>query len=508
MRLALQLGLLLVAPAFAADFTATILHVNDTHDNIEPFLIQGKPYGGMARLATLVDQYRKSDPNPLFLLAGDAFQGTFYFNVYEGLENAVLFNTMHLDAMVVGNHELDKGPANLASFLEAARFPVITANLDVSAEPALKGKLQKSLILTRGGERIGIVGGTTEYLNQISNPGPNIHLLPLAQSLQEEVNALEQQGVNKIVLLTHDSYAVDLDLAKTLHGIDVIVGGDSHTLLGTTTAPGWPSSLGPYPTVVDNPDGGKTLVVQSWHGERVLGRLQVTFDEQGRVKKWGDSQPIAVDESVPEEPEVKAIVATLKKPVTQLGSHKVAVAAEEIAQGAPLGALITDAMLAATASANVSVALLNPGAIRAGIKTGDITFGMAITVQPFNNTLIVLELSGSELKQVLEDGAAFKDGQPLWVSHGTRYAVDLSKPLGSRISDLTIQGRPVDPSTTYRVSVLDFMAGGGDNQVTLKNFKGKGIYWSLRDIDVLIDYLAAHSPVHAPTEQRVIRLGD
>jgi 5'-nucleotidase / UDP-sugar diphosphatase len=139
MRNTIALVLLSVAPSiFAADFTATILHVNDTHDRIEPTIIQGKPYGGMPRLATLIAQHRKADPNTIVLHAGDAFQGTFYFNVYEGLADVAFLNALHLDAMAVGNHEFDKGPATLGTFARHAQFPLLSSNLDVAAEPALK----------------------------------------------------------------------------------------------------------------------------------------------------------------------------------------------------------------------------------------------------------------------------------------------------------------------------------------------------------------------------------
>jgi len=110
-----------------------------------------------------------------------------------------------------------------------------------------------------------------------------VHLFDLYTSLQTEIDALTRTGVNKIVLLTHVGYPEEQELARKLHNVDVIVGGHSHTLLGATTAPGFPEPKGPYPTVIDNPDGGKTLVVQAWEGGRVLGRIQVTFDGKGHM---------------------------------------------------------------------------------------------------------------------------------------------------------------------------------------------------------------------------------
>ena len=503
MRLTLGLFFCLL-PAFAADFTATFLHVNDTHDRIEPTIIQGKPYGGMARLATLIDRYRKSDPNPIVLHAGDAFQGTFYFNVYEGLADVAFLNALHLDAMAVGNHEFDKGPATLGAFARNAQFPLLSANLDVDAEPALQGRVRNSVVITRGAERIGIVGGITDTLPTISSPGPNVHLRNLNASLQGEIDALTRQGINKIVLLTHIGYDDEQKLARTLHNVDVIVGGHSHTLLGTTTAPGFPASRGPYPTIVDNADQGKTVVVQSWEGEKVLGRVQVTFDEQGRVTKWSTTQPVLVDESVPEDPALHALVEAFEKPLAQQRDRKIAVGSR-VVEGPAMGELIADAMLAATAKQGAVVALMNGGGVRAAFEPGDVTFGNAISVQPFNNTLVVMDVTGAQFKQAIEDIIEASRFRLLFVSAGTRYTIDVAQPFGSRVSNLVIAGKAVDAAATYRIVTNNFVAEGGDGVVTLKNTTGYRYASGLLDIDAFLDYLGAHSPLSGVAENRVTR---
>jgi 5'-nucleotidase/UDP-sugar diphosphatase len=501
-------GFLALAQVLAgADFTATLLHVNDTHARVEPTMIQGKPYGGMARLATLIEKYRKSDPNVLFLHAGDAFQGTIYFNVYEGLADLAYLNAMHLDAMAPGNHEFDRGPAVLAAFTRSAQFPLISANLDVDAEPRLKGQIGRSVILTRGGERIGVVGATTSTLPEISRPGPNVHMRDLNASIQAEVDALAKAGVNKIVLLAHVGYTGELELAKNIRGVDVVVGGHSHTLLGTTTAPGFPESRGPYPTVVTNADGGKALVVQSWEGEKVLGRLTITFDGKGHVKKWGNAAPVLIDENVAEDPALKAMTAAFQKPIAKERDRRVAVASDAIPQSAALGEKIADAMLDATASQKVVVALVNSGGVRAALEKGDITFGNALSILPFNNRLVVMDLTGAQLKRSLEDIVEAERSRTLWVSAGTRYTLDPSKRDGSRISDLTLGGRPVDPAATYRVCVNDFLADGGDGLITLKNSTGYRYDTGLLDIDAFLEYLTKHSPITRVAEGRVTRVG-
>jgi 5'-nucleotidase len=492
--------LLLAATSFAADFTVTLLHVNDTHARLEPTIIQGQPYGGMPRLGTLIARHRATDPNPILLHAGDAFQGTFFFNVYEGLADVTFLNALGLDAMAVGNHEFDKGPAALGTFARNARFPLLAANLNVDAEPALRGIIRNSVVVTRGKQRVGIVGGITPELNSISNPGPTVGLRDTAGALQAEVDALTKAGVNKVVLLTHIGYEEEQQLAKTLHNVDVIVGGHSHTLLGNTTAPGWPPSRGAYPTVVDNPDHGKTLVVQSWEGEKVLGRLQVTFDSKGRVKKWGTQQPEIVDKEVLEDPALKAMVEAFTKPLAAQRDRRIGEAQERILQGPALGGRIADAMLRATATHMPVTALMNGGGVRASFEPGAITFGAAISVQPFGNTLVVMDLTGEQLRQAVEDVVEAQSSRVLWVSDGTHYRLEPSQPAGKRVSQFIIAGAPVQPTQTYRIVTNNFLAAGGDGATTLARATGYRYDTGILDIDALVDYLAAHTPLTvAPT---------
>jgi 5'-nucleotidase len=259
---------------------------------------------------------------------------------------------------------------------------------------------------------------------------------------------------------------------------------------------------------VDNPEHGKTLVVQSWEGEKVLGRLQVTFDAKGRVKKWSDTQPIRVDEAIAEEPTLRALVAAFEKPIAQQRDRKIAVTGSAIGQNAPMGELIADAMLAATAKQSTVVALLNGGGVRAAFEPGDITFGHAISVQPFNNTLIVMDLTGAQLKQSLEDIVEAARGRVIWVSAGTSYTLDPSKAAGSRVSNLMVSGKPVEPTATYRIVTNSFMADGGDGVVTLKNSTGYRYDTNTLDIDAFVDYLASHTPLTGVAENRVRRIGN
>lgn len=514
MRRILAASLLCLATLAQADFTLTILHTNDCHARVEATMIKGKSYGGYARMATFVKERMAKDKNPILLSAGDVFQGTMYFNVYEGLADLAFMNSFGYTAMALGNHEFDKGPATLSRFIKHANFPVLCANADFSKEPELRDKVKPSTVVTIGKQRIGLVGAVTEDLPSISSPGENIAMKDLVTSVQAEVDKLTKEGIDKIVLVTHCGYEVDTGtLVSKVKGIDVIVGGHSHSLLGQFENPDFPKSLGPYPTVSKGPDGNTVLIVQAWEWGKVIGRLEVKFDDKGKVKSWSKEQPRILDETVPEDPVAASFVAALQKPILAAANEVVGQTDQGIVQGgnrtseSPMGNVIADAQLEYTKKAGSDFAMMNGGGIRATIEPGPITFAEAVAVQPFNNTLTLLDLTGDEIRQTLEIGVKTLpegSGALVHVSAGCSYEVDLSKPGGSRITKVQVNGAPLDPARTYTVVLNTFMANGGDGHTVLKGAKGKRIDTGLLDIDAFVSYLKAHRPTEMKDEGRIV----
>lgn len=484
----------LFASSFGAPFTLTVLHTNDMHAHFEPTRVSGRMLGGYARLATLIHRYRASDPNVVLLNAGDTFQGTIFFNTYSGLADLAFMNAVGFDAMAVGNHEFDKGPAALAAFANGAAFPVIAANLDVTNEPLLMQRINLSATVRVGNETIGVVGAITEELPTISFPGDNVRLRPLVASVQAAIDAFTASGIDKIVLVSYCGYAEEQELAKALRGIDVIVGGHSHTLLGSTGIEGLPTGP-PYPTVVKNKDDDTALVVQAWNWGLVLGRLQVTFDDAGRVASWSGA-PVAVTEDVPEDPTVASMIRAFRIPVAAVMDKVIGRTLNEISRGeSNLAAqLIADAQLEATRHLGSVAAFINAGGVRAAIDAGDITYGEALTTQPFGNTLVVIELTGAELTLALARGG----GGRLHPSTGTSYQV-----TGDGVANVVIAGQPLDPTKTYKVTVNNFTAGGGDNHLEIKNAMGARAETGIVDIDALVDYIQKRSPLDLRPENRV-----
>jgi 5'-nucleotidase len=506
-----------LAPSVLAKaITITILHTNDMHAHLEPFTQRGREMGGYARQATLINRLRASDTNPLLLCAGDTFQGTLNFNAYEGLADLAYMNYIGYQAMAVGNHEFDRGPAVLARFAGLARFPLLASNLDASCDRELGSLIKPSAVLEVGGEGIGIVGALPPDLLAISSPGPTINIKDLVTSVQSAVDAMMQQGVDKIILLSHIGYQPDVELAARLRGVDVIVGGHSHTLLGAVL--GLPEPAGDYPTVCKDLDANTVLIVQAWDWGRVVGRIRVSFDDAGHVVRWDNAGPIPVDPSIPEDPTVKAMVAAFARPIASIRDQVVGHSERGVAitrvtarhAENPMANVISDAMLAATERARSVAAFINAGGVRAGLEPGPVIYGQAVTVQPFNNTLVQLDLTGAELKEVLEEtlgGLPASAAGLLYPSHGTSYGIDLGKPAGRRVVSLKVAGEPAQDGKVYRVTVPSFIAGGGDAHAVLKSSRRYRYDTGILDIDAFVEFLKAHDPINGRLEGRVEILG-
>ena len=230
-----------------ADYTLNILHINDWHSRIESNNKfestcsaedegKGECIGGAARLVTAIAQERQKlqGQNVVLLNAGDNFQGSLFYTTYKGKAEAEFLNLMKFDAMTLGNHEFDDGEDALAPFLDIIKFPVTTANVKPNAQSKLGDRIKPSLVLEIGGQKIGIVGGLTNDVVDISSPGPNVAIEDDVKAMTAEVEKLKAQGVNKIIALTHIGYVRERDVIAKIPGVDVVVGGHSHSLLSKT----------------------------------------------------------------------------------------------------------------------------------------------------------------------------------------------------------------------------------------------------------------------------------
>ncbi len=510
MRAGFLLALALTASVVQAEsFTFTILHTNDLHARVDPVTVRGKSIGGYARQATAILQARESSTNPILLNAGDVFQGTLYFNVYEGLADLSFLNLIGYQVMAVGNHEFDRGPEPLANFARLARFPLLAANLDLSKEPKLQDMIKPSMVLEVGGEKIGIVGTTPPNLLTVTAAGDTIAMKEYLPSVQAAVDGLRDQGINKIILLSHAGFEHDTSTVGQLRGVDIIVGGHSHTLLGQVDIPGFEGSRGEYPTLGKDATGETVLIVQAWEWGKVLGKLEVTFDETGKLEKWNGG-PILIDDKFEPNPYVLTMMEAFAKPIAELRNRKISELANDLTQrfdeklGEPLmGNVIADAVLDATKHVGAEFAFWNAGGVRSPLSAGQITYGNLIEVCPFGNTLTVNELTGEEILKSLEHGVSSGGGM-LLPSKGFSYTFNPSAPAGSRLISASFNGEAIDPKRVYKVTLSNFVANGGDAHEVLKNAKGARVDTGFIDVDALIAYFQKNNPVKMTTEGRIV----
>ncbi len=472
-------ALALSAGAAAADYSLTILHTNDFHARFEPISrfdsgcsaednAAGECFGGTARLVNAVKDARARTNNSILVDGGDQFQGTLFYTQYKGQMAAEFMNKLGYDGMTVGNHEFDDGPEVLREFMDTVNFPVLMSNADVSGEPLLADVLKRSTVIERGGEKIGMIGLTPEDTDELASPGDNITFSDPIAAVQAEVDALEAMGVNKIIVLSHSSYAVDLAVAEATTGVDVIVGGHSNTLLSNTNE----DAQGPYPTMV-----GDTAVVQAYAYGKFLGELNITFDENGVITE-ASGEPIIIDGTVPEDEATVARIAELAAPLEEIRNRVVAETASEIigvreecrAVECAMGNLIADAMLARVKDQGIDVAIQNGGGIRASIDAGPVTMGEVLTVLPFQNTLSTFKVTGAVLKEALENGVSqVEEGAGRFPQvAGMTFAFDPAMEPGSRVSEVMIGGMALEMDKMYGVVSNNYVRNGGDGYAMFK----------------------------------------
>lgn len=508
----------LSAGAAHAEYRLHILHINDLHSRIESINkydstcdaeteAKGECFGGVARVAAKIgelrDQLKADGENVIVLDAGDQYQGSLFYSTYKGKDTVEFMNAIGFDAMAVGNHEFDDGPDGLALLAEGVGFPVISGNLDLSQNNRLKDIVGDKLVLEVGGQKVGIVSALAMDTPETSSPGKTVIFQNDLDSLKADAEALKDEGVNKIIALTHEGYRRDQVIAAEVPGVDVVVGGHSHTLLSNDDD----KAEGPYPTMIKGTDGVDVPVVQAYAYSKYLGHLVVTFDDDGKVVS-AEGQPILLDSSVTPDAAILARVKEMAAPIEELKTKIVAQTKTQIgadrndcrAKECQMGSLVADAMLERVRGQGVQIAIQNGGGLRASIDAGPVSMGEIISVLPFQNTLATFWLTGAGVVSALENGASqMEDGAGRFAQvAGVRYTVDPAAEPGKRISDVEVaEGEkwvPIDPSAEYGVVSNNYMRGGGDGYSIFETDARDAYDFGPDLADVLAEYLAKQAP--------------
>ena len=530
-----------------------LIHMNDIHSHLasesSSLLFNGeKTYvemGGMPRATTKVKELAAERSNHLILNAGDTFQGTLYYTLFKGDATAAMMNQIDWDAVVLGNHEFDDGDTHLATYLDKLNADIVAANVVPAPGNILEGKWAPYIIKDIGGERVGIIGIDVKQKTEASSqPSDEITFLDEVTTAQHYTDVLRNdEGVDKIILLSHYGLAHDINLARQVTGIDIIIDGDSHSLLGDLSELGLNSSQ-PYPIHETSPSGEPVCIAQAWEYAKMVGNLDVSFDSNGVVSSCtgnsilllGDSfkrkdetdQKIDVSpaaraeieavinglanvEIVSEDPQAISALTAYRDQVDELKFEVVGQAAEDLSHiripGSgylgnsgdefPLGSEIAPLVAKSfyDLSLRADACIQNAGGVRINVPAGDITIDTAYSLLPFANTLFEIEMKGNEIKQVLEDAISnYYDyggsSGSFPYAYALRYDISMANPMNERIQNLEIRNRDsgdwsvIDPDKMYVIVTNSYIASGKDGYTTFKTVqdqRGPGI-------DTYLDY--------------------
>lgn len=498
---------LLALPALAsaraqAAARLSLLHMNDFHSRHLPIAGNSAAcregaacYGGSARLAAAVAGARAAAAAEgraaILLDGGDQFMGSLFYSHHRGLAEAAVQRAIGTAAMALGNHEFDHGPDTLARYADAVPFPLLSANLDARGEPLLAGRIRARVDVALGGARLALIGLTTTDTPNISSPGPDLRFTDPAEAAERAIWEARREGPCTVVLLSHLGLGADRRLLENLRGVDVVVGGHSHTLLANTLA----GAAGPHPL-----QAGGALVVQAGAHGRYLSRLDLDIGADGRVLgHGGEVRELTAD--LPEDAGVAALVATLGLPLEELRRRPVAQLAQALDNGpcgnAPceIGALVAESLRRAIPGAQIG--WMNAGGIRAGLPAGAITWGDVLTTLPFQNTVSRMVLRGHVIRAALENGvgrAPAMAGRFPQLS-GLRFALLPGAPAGARVGLVEVREgdawRALEPERAYVVATNNFLRTGGDGFAMFRDAALEAYDQGPGCEEALVEYLTA-----------------
>jgi 5'-nucleotidase/UDP-sugar diphosphatase len=478
-----------------------VLHTNDSHGHPVRFSYSGAPdVGGLPARATLIRKVRAENENVLVLDAGDFNTGRAESTFFKARPDLEGYNAIGYDALTLGNHEFDNPLETLKQQMNLANFPFLAANVKTGDGRYLG---RPYVIKEFKGFKVAILGLTTRETERIGNPDHVRDLLiqdeiAVAKKLVPKLRRKAEIVIALVHLGIYDSpRRGSKRLASEVAGIDLIVDGHSHTRLDA-------------PLVVKHgASDWTTPIVQAWQWGLVVGRVDLRFGG-GRVtdltfatipinlktvEKGPDGSPTysLVSEEILEDPVLVAALQGYVHRVDTLLSERVgrAVAAlsskDGRSQETPLGDLVADATLWYSRHLEVDFAFQNAGGIRTGLPPGEISRKAIYEVLPFDNTVVVLTLRGSDIEELFHHISRLPEGAGGFpqVSDGVSFTINR---VTCRCEDVRIRGNPLDPTKTYRIATNSYLAAGGDGYRMFLNAVDR--YDSSRFLrDVFADYL-------------------
>jgi 5'-nucleotidase len=438
----------------------TFLHVNDVYQFMP---VDGGERGGLARILTLKKKVLAENPQTIFTLGGDTISPSVESRTYKGAQMIDAWNALGIDYAVFGNHEFDFKTADLLARIKESKFTWLGANVLDTKTKRIFADTPPFVIREIGGVKVGIIGFLLPETKQTSSMEDFLTVQDFCQTAKKYVPMMRQKGARTIIGLTHLSMFQDKQLANCAK-FDLILGGHEHTLLQ--------SSANGTPIFKMTADG------------RELGRFDLFINPRTGLVESMDWEIIPVSKEIEEAPEFAPVVAKYKdlleklaEPVGMTGVVLDATSFSSRNQETNIGNFIADSYRNVT---QADIGFVNGGSIRADLtyNPGMLTKRDILSILPFNNPIVKIELSGKLLREVIEHGVARsgpdEDSEPGRFPQvsGMSFKFDVAKPAGSRATEIKVGGQMLDENKTYTLATSDFLVSrGGDGYTMLKNAK-------------------------------------
>ncbi|QJA08632.1 multifunctional 2',3'-cyclic-nucleotide 2'-phosphodiesterase/5'-nucleotidase/3'-nucleotidase [Romboutsia sp. CE17] len=456
----------------------TILHTNDTHGRLKA----DNSVIGIDTVAAI----KNNTENSILVDAGDTIHGLPFVTLSKGQDAVDLLNAAGYEYIVPGNHDFNYGYSRLVELFKNSvtlksgenKLRLLASNIKKDGKSVFESNNIKEMEVNGKTVKVGFFGIATEETAYKTNPNnvKGIEFTSPIDAAKEQVAELEKQGADVIVALSHvgtdeSSDPTAYDVINSVEGIDVYVDGHSHT------------------TFENGEDVNGTLLVSTGEYLSNLGKVEIELNENNEVVN-ATASLITKEEAlkVTQDAKVAAKIAEIDKAQGEVLSEVIGTNTIDLDGDrnsvrfgeTNLGNLITDAMMDETGA---DLAITNGGGIRASIKAGDITKGDVVSVLPFGNFIVTKQLTGAQIKEVLEFGVRSYGESLGGFPHvaGIKFVVDPSRAVGDRIISLTINGEALDMNKTYTVATNDFMAAGGDDYPCFGDIPTLNEYSSLEE---------------------------
>lgn len=484
---------ILAGVSFAGEKEIILLHTNDIHGNVFPIFDKrygekGANLGGFAQISTKIKEIRKEYPGKVLLIdAGDISQGTIVSNSFYGAPVTDFMNYMKYDASTFGNHEFDWGPEMMAEQSKKRKFPMVCANLVEKSTGKPSSYFKPYTIINRNGLKIGLIGLATPETVRMSfrKNVEKFDFLDPVTSVEKYQKELQAKGIKIIGVISHLGYNEDLNMAKKLSNIAFIVGGHSHS-------------------TIEKPYAENGIpVVQAGSSGKYLGFVKLAFDDKtGKLLNWeGKLIPIE-SEKIAKDLELEKRLNFYNDKVKGKMAEVIGELSEDITHSqvgkfadTTVGKVVTDILIKVTGA---DVAIYNTHGLRAGMQKGPITRESVFQVLPFDNSIITYNIKGSDMKELLN---YYVDRSSYSQLAGVTLNYDSERPDGDRLTDIKIDGKPIDVNKTYKIVSVDFLYSVSQDFKVLKD--ATNVEYGLNIRDEVEQYIEKVKNITVPEATRI-----